>query len=155
MKPFNVSQLILNGVVNATIGASLSCGSVKAETLIPSGSSALNIPSCQGICYILGIQASPGGAGIAPSTDLKFGISFDLDRSEQDRAVAAATKVQAERKLASQQFITGLKRELTEAITQKRYERSRILAIQLAPRLGYKDYRRYLLEISAGSFPNP
>lgn len=149
-----LNRLSLIGIALAA-GASLNCGSVKAETLIPLSIPALNIPSCQGTCYSLSIQTSPGGAGIAPSTDLKFGISLDFDRTERDRLSAAATKVQAERKSASQQFIAGLKRELTDAIAQQRYERARILAIQLAPKLGYKDYRLYLLKISAGSFPNP
>jgi hypothetical protein len=154
MKTFTVNKLLLTGMA-AAAGAILNCASVKAETLIPLSIPALNIPSCSGTCYALSIQTSPGGAGIAPSTELKFGFSFDLDRSERDRLAATATKVQAERKSASQQFIAGLERELTDAIAQQRYERARILAIQLAPRLGYKDYRLYLLKISAGSFPNP
>ena len=152
MKIFTLNRSIVSAALAAGVG--LNCGSVKAETLIPLSIPALNLPSCPSTCYILSIQTSPGGAGIAPSTDLKFGISIEIDRTERDRLAAAATKAKAERKSASQQFIAGLERELTDAIAQQRYERARILAIQLAPRLGYKDYRLYLLKISAGSFPN-
>jgi hypothetical protein len=42
--------------------------------------------------------------------------------------------------------------DLATAIEQRQYDRARILAIQL---VGVKNYRNYLLRITAGQFPNP
>ena len=42
--------------------------------------------------------------------------------------------------------------ELATALEQKQYERARILAIEL---VGAKNYRNFLLRITAGQFPNP
>ena len=143
--------LALAGVATSIIA----CSSVSAEPLAPAIAPSLNLPSCQDTCYTLSVQTLPGGNGIQPSTELKFGISIDLNRTNTDRLKAIAKRLPAERKLVKQTFITGLERELTAAIAQQRYERARIIAIQLAPQLGYRDYRLYLSKISGGSFPNP
>jgi hypothetical protein len=91
-----------------------------------------NIPG-GGTGSTLGFTWSPN----QPMADLQDQAKKnEIERRNRERA-------EARRQLAN---------ELATALEQKQYERARILAIQL---VGVKNYRNFLLRITAGQFPNP
>jgi hypothetical protein len=146
---------ILNSAIFAIVTVSTMTIPIAGATAETIGLSTLNLPDCPNTCYKIGVNTFPGGNGIQPNTEFRFSVGISLDRAETDRLAATAKRYQIKQQQTKQAYIDLLQRDLVTAIDLKQYTRARIIAIQLAPRLGYKDYRRYLSTISGGNFPAP
>lgn len=107
---------------------------------------------CGGGCAYLNIRAAPTTNGINTGTGLEgsAGVVWQFGSAEaaQSQAIRLASELQKYK--TEQEIIDYLSRQLAEALESNRLDRARIIAITLAPKLGYSDYRLLLRTVTSG-----
>jgi hypothetical protein len=90
----------------------------------------------------------PTSTGI--NSEAMVGVVWRPGGAPEDKQVEAQrqlAKVQSEN--LAQESTLSLTEKLAEAIEHQKYERATLLAMMLAPRLGYKDHLQLLRELGA------
>ena len=150
-------------------------------TPLPSSTSGLNIPggniiqqnispvaiaptTCSSLaCFFVNGQIVPGGYGQPSSRQVSAGVILQLpssiDRANADlaRSNAESNRVNIEiaKNKANQEIIDSLRTQLFTAIERNQPAQIIAIAIELAPKVGYSDYRVYLQTITGGKFIAP
>lgn len=113
-----------------------------------SGSS-LTPPSCNGGCFFAVTRAAPSNYGSGTNIEAMIGVTIPL--GSNDGGVGEVNRLNAEmQKYRSEHEIRlALSEKLADAIESGKMVRAEIIAMNLAPLLGYKDYRLLLNTFTA------
>jgi hypothetical protein len=114
-----------------------------------SGSSTLSPPSCNGGCVFAVTRVSPATDGSNHNLEAMVGVTIPI--GSNDGGVGEVNRVNAEmHKYRSQHEIKlALSEKLSEALENGKMERAKVIAMMLAPLLGYKDYEALLIAVSS------
>jgi hypothetical protein len=122
---------------------------VNQQSLISNWSgSALTPPSCNGGCFFAVTRAAPATYGSGTNVEVMVGVTVPI--GSNDGGVGEINRLNAEmQKYRSEHEIRlALSEKLADAIESGKTERAKIIAMSLAPLLGYKDYRLLLNTVS-------
>jgi hypothetical protein len=113
-----------------------------------SGSS-LTPPSCNGGCFFAVTRAAPATYGSGTNLEVMVGVTIPI--GVNDGGVGEINRLNAEmQKYRSEHEIRlALSEKLADAIENGKMVRAEIIAMNLAPLLGYKDYRLLLSTVTA------
>jgi hypothetical protein len=120
-----------------------------------SASSTLSPPSCNGGCVFAVTRASPTNTGSGTNIEAMMGITMSL--STNDGGVSELNRLNGEmhKYTTENQIKMALSEKLAEALENGKIERATIIAMNLAPMLGYKDYQSLLKAVSTSKTTNP
>jgi hypothetical protein len=120
-----------------------------------SASSTLSPPSCNGGCVFAVTRASPTTTGSGANIEAMVGITMSLGTN--DGGVSELNRLNGEmhKYTTENQVKLALSEKLAEALENGKMERATIIAMNLAPMLGYKDYRWLLRAVSNPNSTNP
>lgn len=113
-------------------------------------SSNLTSPNCSSGCAYGAIRVFPGYNGASRSVEGIAGVIWQFNSPESSQAEATKLNAELQKYKTEHDIIEGLSLKLAEAIEQNKIERAYIIAIILAPKLRYEDYRVLLREVSNG-----
>jgi hypothetical protein len=112
------------------------------------GSSNLAPPACTGGCFFAVTRVTPTTYGSGHNTEALIGITLPI--GSNDNGIGEVNRINAE----MQKYRTendaklALSEKLSEALENCKTERAKIIALLLAPMLGYKDYQALLATVS-------
>jgi hypothetical protein len=112
--------------------------------------------SCGGGCAYLNIRASPttNGAGATNNIEGSAGVVWQFGSTEAAQSQAIRLTSELQKYKTEQEIIEYLSRQLADALENNRLDRARIIAITLAPKIGYSDYRVLLKTVTNGRVQN-
>jgi hypothetical protein len=111
-----------------------------------SGYGSLTTPSCSGLCvFAIGRTVRNGNSD--PSFEATVGAVWQISSSENTYAQNARILAETQQAIVNNQTNLTLTKELSEAIEKKQFSRVNAIAIILAKRLGYSDFRKYLADV--------
>jgi hypothetical protein len=94
------------------------------------------------------VRMVPTNGGI--SGEATLGITWRLGGAPEDKQMEVQRQlVKAQSDNLERESTLSLSEKLAEAIEHQKYERATLLAMMLAPRLGYKDHLQLLRELGA------
>jgi hypothetical protein len=102
----------------------------------------LNYPSCSGVC-VFAIGRTTRTSNADPSIEAVWQINSPENTQAQNARILAETQ----RDSLNNQTTLVLVEKLAEAIETNKPERANAIAIILASRLGYSDYRQLLKDV--------
>jgi hypothetical protein len=106
----------------------------------------LSYPSCSGVCvFAIGRTTRTGNAD--PNVEAVVGVVWQINSPENTQAQNARILAETQRDSLNNQTTLALVEKLAEAIETDKPERANAIAIVLAPRLGYSDYRQLLKDV--------
>ena len=76
-----------------------------------------------------------------------------IDRIELGRLAIDQANTKMKGYAFKQRLMKTLGSELADALEKSQYFRARLIAMQLAPKFGFKDYKLFLTEVTSGKFP--
>jgi hypothetical protein len=118
---------------------------------VNNGSSA-GVGGCGGGCAYFNIRAVPGTTGVGATTLIEgstgFVWQFGSAEAAQSQAIRLSSELQKYK--TEQEIIDYLSRQLADALESNRLDRARIIAITLAPKIGYSNYQLLLRTITSG-----
>jgi hypothetical protein len=106
----------------------------------------LNYPSCSGVC-IFAIGRTTRIGNTDPSIEAVVGVVWQINSPENTQAQNARILAETQRDSLNNQSTLVLVEKLAEAIETDKPERANAIAIILASRLGYNDYRQLLKDV--------
>ncbi len=119
------------------------------------GSSTLSPPSCNGGCVFAVTRASPTNTGSGANIEAMIGITMSLGSNDGGAAELNRLNGEMHKYTTENQIKLALSEKLAEAIETGKMERATIIAMNLAPMLGYKDYQLLLKAVSSSRSTNP
>jgi hypothetical protein len=114
-----------------------------------SGSSNLTPPSCNGGCVFAVTRASPVTYGSGTNIEAMVGVILPIGSNDGGMGERDRLRVEMEKYRTEHEIRLALSEKLADAIENKKMERALIIAMNLAPMLGYKDYRLLLRDVSS------
>jgi hypothetical protein len=106
----------------------------------------LSYPSCSGVCvFAIGRATRTGNS--ATSIEAVGGVVWQISSPENTYAQNARILAETQQSALNNQSTLSLSEKLAEAIETNKPERANAIAMILAPRMGYKDYRQLLRDI--------
>jgi hypothetical protein len=120
-----------------------------------SGSSTLSPPSCNGGCVFAVTRASPTNTGSGANIEAMVGITMSLGSNDGGASEINRINGEMHKYTTENQIKMALSEKLAEALENGKMERATIIAMNLAPLLGYKDYRWLLMAVSSPKSTNP
>jgi hypothetical protein len=106
----------------------------------------LTIPSCSGLC-VFGIGRTVRNGNSDPSFEAMVGAVWQISSPENTYAQNARILAETQQAIVNNQTNLTLTKELSEAIEKKQFSRVNAIAIILAKRVGYSDFRKYLADV--------
>jgi hypothetical protein len=127
----------------------LNSGQTGIIQLNNSGFSGLSQPSCSSSACVNGmVRMVPTNGGI--SGEATLGITWRLGGAPEDKQMEVQRQlVKTQSENLERESTLSLSEKLAEAIEHQKYERATLLAMMLAPRLGYKDHLQLLRQLEA------
>jgi hypothetical protein len=106
--------------------------------------SALTPPSCNGGCFFAVTKATPATYGSGTNIEAMVGVTIPI--GSNDGGVGEINRLNAEmQKYRSEyEMKLALSEKLADAIENGKMERAKIIAMNLAPLMGYKNYQLLL-----------
>jgi hypothetical protein len=120
-----------------------------------SGSSTLSPPSCNGGCVFAVTRASPTNTGSGANIEAMVGITMSLGSNDGGASELNRLNGEMHKYTTENQVKLALSEKLAEALESGKMERATIIAMNLAPMLGYKDYQLLLKAVSSSKSTNP
>jgi hypothetical protein len=114
-----------------------------------SGSSNLTPPNCNGGCVFAVTRASPVTYGSGTNIEAMVGVIIPIGSNDGGMGEVNRLRVEMEKYRTEHEIRLALSEKLADAIENKKMERALIIAMNLAPMLGYKDYRLLLRDVSS------
>jgi hypothetical protein len=111
------------------------------------GSSNLSTPNCPTGCIYVQGRSYPSATG-TPNWEATAGVLFQLGSPDNGNAEISRLNLELQKYKTKNELIAGLSRELSDAIESNKMPRARLIAIILAPEIGYKRYEDLLIEMS-------
>jgi hypothetical protein len=113
-----------------------------------SGSSNLTPPNCNGGCVFAVTRASPVTYGSGTNIEAMVGVIVPIGSNDGGMAEINRLNAEMQKYRTEHEIRLALSEKLADAIENKKIERALIIAMNLAPMLGYKDYRLLLKDVS-------
>jgi hypothetical protein len=120
-----------------------------------SGSSTLSPPSCNGGCVFAVTRASPANTGSGANIEAMVGITMSLGSNDGGASELNRLNGEMHKYTTENQVKLALSEKLAEALENGKTERAAIIAMNLAPMLGYKDYQLLLKAVASSKPINP
>jgi hypothetical protein len=114
-----------------------------------SGSSTLSPPSCNGGCVFAVTRASPTNTGSGANIEAMVGITVSLGSNDGGASELNRLNGEMHKYTTENQVKLALSEKLAEALESGKMERATIIAMNLAPMLGYKDYQLLLKAVAS------
>ncbi|MEM6399179.1 MAG: hypothetical protein AAF757_02955 [Cyanobacteria bacterium P01_D01_bin.116] len=109
----------------------------------------LSSPSCSGSCAYVRTRVSPNSYG-SVGVEVVGGFTWQINSHEAGLAQANQKLIEIRKENLATQMNTTLMEKLVNAIENNKPERTNAIAIILAKRLGYRDYRTLIRDIRGG-----
>jgi hypothetical protein len=113
-----------------------------------SGSSNLTPPSCNGGCVFAVTRASPVTYGSGTNLEAMIGVILPIGSNDGGAGEQNRLRVEMEKYRTEHEIRIALSEKLADALENRKMERATIIAMNLAPLLGYKDYHLLLKDVS-------
>lgn len=113
-----------------------------------SGSSNLAPPSCNGGCVFAVTRASPVTYGSGTNLEAMIGVILPIGTNDGGAGEQNRLRVEMEKYRTEHEIRIALSEKLADALENRKMERATIIAMNLAPLLGYKDYHLLLRDVS-------
>jgi hypothetical protein len=113
-----------------------------------SGSSNLTPPNCNGGCVFAVTRASPVTYGSGTNLEAMVGVILPIGSNDGGAGEQNRLKIEMEKYRTEHEIRIALSEKLADALENRRMERATIIAMNLAPLLGYKDYHLLLRDVS-------
>lgn len=112
------------------------------------GSSNLAPPNCTGGCFFAVTRITPTTYGSGQNAEALIGITLPI--GSNDNGIGEVNRVNAEMQKyrTEHEAKLALSEKLSEALENCKIERARVIALLLAPMLGYKDHQTLLNTVS-------
>lgn len=117
--------------------------------------STLTPPSCNGGCFFAVTRASPATYGSGTNLEAVVGVTIPLGSTDGGAAERDRLRVEMEKYRSEHDIRLALSEKLAEALENGKTERATIIAMNLFPMLGYKDYQSLLKAVSIPKQTNP
>jgi hypothetical protein len=118
---------------------------VNQQSLISNWSgSALTPPSCNGGCFFAVTRAAPSNYGSGTNLEAMVGVTIPLGSNDGGAGEVNRLNAEMQKYRSEHEIRLALSEKLAEAIESGKMVRAEIIAMNLAPLLGYKDYRLLL-----------
>jgi hypothetical protein len=114
-----------------------------------SGSSNLTPPSCNGGCVFAVTRASPVTYGSGTNVEAMLGVIMPIGTNDGGAGEQNRLRVEMEKYRTEHEIRIALSEKLADALENRKMERATIIAMNLAPLLGYKDYHLLLRDVSS------
>ena len=111
-------------------------------------SSNLVPPSCNTGCAFAVTRVSPSSYGTSPNLELLVGVTVPFGSTDGGMAELNRINGEMQRFRTEHDTRLSLSRELSEALRNGDMAKAKLLAMDLAPMLGYKTYQSLLAELS-------
>jgi hypothetical protein len=106
--------------------------------------SALTPPSCNGGCFFAVTRAAPSNYGFGTNLEAMVGVTIPLGSNDGGAGEVNRLNAEMQKYRSEHEIRLALSEKLAEAIESGKMVRAEIIAMNLAPLLGYKDYRLLL-----------
>lgn len=146
--PITLTPPGTNEILPATSSINQQAGVIQNNGLGSYGS--LSYPSCAGVC-VFAIGRTTRNGNTDPSVEAVVGVVWQINSPENTQAQNARILAETQRDSLNNQTTLALVEKLAEAIETDKPERANAIAIILAPRLGYSDYRQLLRDVRNNS----
>lgn len=113
-----------------------------------SGSSNLTPPSCNGGCVFAVTRASPVTYGSGTNLEAMIGVILPIGSNDGGAGEQNRLRIEMEKYRTEHEIRIALSEKLADALENRKMERATIIAMNLAPLLGYKDYNLLLRDVS-------
>ena len=118
-------------------------------------SSTLTPPSCNGGCFFAITRASPATYGAGSNLEAVVGITIPLSSTDGGMGEVNRLNAEMQKYRTEHEIKLALSEKLAEALENGRTERATIIAMNLAPMLGYKNHQSLLKAVSIPKTINP
>jgi hypothetical protein len=115
----------------------------------------LTTPTCNGGCFFAVTKASPTTSGSGTNLEAVVGVNISFGSNDGGAAERERLKVEMEKYRSEHDIRLALSEKLAEALENGKTERAIIIAMNLAPMLGYKDYQLLLKAVSSSKSTHP
>jgi hypothetical protein len=119
------------------------------------GSSNLTPPSCNGGCFFAVTRASPVTYGSGANVEAMVGVTIPIGSADGGAAELNRLNGEMQKYRTEHEVKLALSEKLADALENGKMERATIIAMNLAPMLGYKDYQLLLKAVSSSKPTNP
>ena len=148
-----ISSSTQSGIVSPITQVNQQSGVVQFSNW--GSSSTLTPPNCSGGCAFAVTRVSASGSGSPGNVEAIAGVTWQLGSNdggaaELNRLNGEMTKYRTEHEIK-----LALSEKLAEALENGRTERATIIAMNLAPMLGYKNHQSLLNAVSIPKTINP
>jgi hypothetical protein len=113
-----------------------------------SGSSNLTPPNCNGGCVFAVTRASPVTYGSGTNLEAMVGVILPIGSNDGGAGEQNRLRIEMEKYRTEHEIRIALSEKLADALENRKMERATIIAMNLAPLLGYKDYHLLLRDVS-------
>jgi hypothetical protein len=152
--PINPStSSTLPGLISPTTQVSQQSGLVQVSNW--GSSSSLTPPSCNGGCFFAVTRAASTTYGSGHNLEAMVGVNIPLGSNDGGAAEINRLRGEMEKYRTEHEIKLALSEKLAEALENGKTERATIIAMNLAPMLGYKDYQSLLKAVSTSKSTNP
>lgn len=123
---------------------------VNQQSLISNWSgSALTPPSCNGPCFFAVTRAAPSSYGSGTNIEAMIGVTIPLGSNDGGAGEVNRLNAEMQKYRTEHEIKLALSEKLADALESGKMERAKLVAMMLAPHLGYKDYRLLLNTVTA------
>lgn len=145
--PGNIGGTIIpNGSTTSLTQVSQQSGIVQVANW--GGSSTLSPPSCNGGCFFAVTKATPATYGSGTNLEAMIGVTIPIGSSDGGMGEVNRLNAEMQKYRTESEIKIALSEKLADALENRKMERATIIAMSLAPLLGYKDYRLLLRDVS-------
>jgi hypothetical protein len=127
--------------VSATQTLSQSAGVIQNNT----GIGNLGTPNCTGTCFFTLFKVIPNGSSTA--YEASVGVIWQINSPENTQAQAMKIRADSDRENMAAQTDITLVEKLSAALAANNMDLANAIAIMLAKRWGYSDYRQLIKDI--------
>ena len=117
--------------------------------------STLTPPSCNGGCFFAVTRASPATYGSGTNLEAVVGVTIPLGSTDGGMGEVNRLNAEMQKYRSEHDIKLALSEKLAEALENGKTERATIIAMNLAPMLGYKDYQLLLKAVASSKPTNP
>jgi hypothetical protein len=116
------------------------------------GSSNLAPPNCTGGCFFAVTRVTPTTYGSGHNAEALIGITLPIGSNDNGMGEVNRINAEMQKYRTENDAKLALSEKLSEALENCKIERARIIALLLAPMLGYKDYQSLLTTVSKPNY---
>jgi hypothetical protein len=117
--------------------------------------STLTPPNCNGGCFFAITRASPATYGSGANLEAVVGVTIPLGSTDGGMGEVNRLNAKMQKYRTEHEIKLALSEKLAEALENGKMERATIIAMNLAPMMGYKDYQSLLKAVSIPKITNP